>query len=130
MSRVAATVLVAAVITPQSAFAADPVSAEQVRAVLTPGLHVKVEGKTEAGVFHARLVAVRDVNNSAKVEGLVELASADRRTLRVNGFEIVLDAATRLYRGEQMTANRSILAPGAWLEAKGMWRKSRWPCCC
>lgn len=122
MPRLTHSIVVGVVISLWALPSAAQPSADRARSLLTPGQQVKVEGINVSGLFRARVVAVRDLDPSSKVEGLVELASADRRTLQVNGFQVVLDSSTRIYRGDQITKNRSLLTAGAWLEAKGTWR--------
>jgi hypothetical protein len=89
---------------------------------LAAGQQVKVEGRMTEGVFRAIQVTLRDSDGTVKVEGIIETAQADRRRLRVVGFDVTADASTRLYRGSQPSHSRAALRPGTWVEAKGSWR--------
>lgn len=111
-----------ALLMPEVAFGQRNDSGSTLETTLVRGQHVKVEGSSTSGVFRGVLVAIRDEEPSAKVEGEIELASSDRRQLRVVGFDVTLDRATRLYRGSQPASSRSMLTRGAWIEAKGTWR--------
>lgn len=93
------------------------------RLQLVAGQHIKVEGHTQDGVFQARQVTLRDSDTSAKVEGAIASVSSDRRRLDVLGFDVVLDATTRLYRGSQPSRSRSMLVRGTWIEVKGSWHR-------
>jgi hypothetical protein len=114
--------LLVAALTIAARAAADPVPTGRLAALLVPGQRVKVEGVSDGAAFRARRIALRDVDGSAKVEGSIESTSADRRTLRINGFPVTIVTATRLYRGSEPTRSRSMLKAGTWVEAKGTWR--------
>lgn len=88
---------------------------------LVTGQQVKVEGETKDGVFRAQSVTLRDAGPAVKVEGAIGDVSNGGRHIRLLDFAVVVNGSTRLYRGSQPTASRSMLVPGAWIEAKGIW---------
>jgi alginate production protein len=90
---------------------------------LAVGQYIKVEGRNgDDGTFFVEQVTVRDADGSVKIEGAIATVSANRAHLRVLGFNVTIDSATRMYRGSQPSRSRAMLAPGAWIEAKGSWR--------
>ncbi len=108
-----------------ASFAALPVSVSAAAPLdgLAVGRQVKVEGHTRPdGTFDATLVVLRDVDHAAKVEGRVTVVQSGQQRLTLAGFEIALNGKTVMYRGSTAGASRALLVPGAWLEAKGLWR--------
>jgi hypothetical protein len=91
---------------------------------LQVGQFIKVEGHPgEDGVFVVEQVTLRDQSGFVKIEGRIESVSGDRARVRLLGFDVTVDSATRVYRGSQATNSRAMLVAGAWVEAKGVWRK-------
>lgn len=92
---------------------------------IAAGQQIKIEGHARPdGTFEAQEVVLRDVNHSVKVEGRIASVSDDRRRFRVLGFDVTVDRKTEIYRGSQQGGSRGLIAPGAWIEARGLWRNN------
>jgi hypothetical protein len=87
---------------------------------LVVGRQVKVEGHQRSdGTFEALQIVLRDVDRTVKIEGRIASVRPGKKGFTVLGFEVVLSAATALYRGSALGASRAELTPNAWVEVKG-----------
>lgn len=94
--------------------------AEPHLAALARGRQVKVEGRARPdGSFDATQLVIRDVDQTAKVEGRVGAVRDDRRGLTLLGFTVVFGRQTTFYRGSRPGASRAEIVAGTWVEVKG-----------
>lgn len=98
-------------------------SAASAPSELVVGRQVKIEGHHRTdGTFEAVQIVLRDVDHTVKIEGRIASVRPDKKGLTVLGFDVVLSANTKFYRGSAAGASRAELTPNTWVEVKGIRR--------